>query len=891
MTTSIDHPTSTTDARLARAFELVADPTVKALSLDVFDTMLWRRVSDPVDAFPVIGARLRERGMLLEHIDPQAFKRLRMSAEARARGALRSGGGGVEVTLDQIYAQIPPGIFNDTPVDGPIGTEVMVERELLAPDLDVLELVRAARGAGKRVVAVSDTYFSEQALKSFLHPHYSGDAALDRVFVSSEHGTGKGEELFAVAMRELGVDPREVVHVGDNEAADIEGARRHGIRAVWFERRPKQLDRILARERHYLDLERKSAAGDLGTTALRGKVLHRRELHDMPEELRPFWTYGAVALGPAMSGFAEWVQQRAAAAGVSKAFCLMREGGLLSDLVTTAGGYLGSEVAGEPLWLSRQVCARAAIFEGRQEELMALLSRRRPPTVRELCDTLGVDVAAAPLLARNADARLLEGQLASDVIEELAANPDLRGPIVARARLLRERVLEYVERVMPEGERNLLLVDLGWGGTIQKLLQDVLHGAGRDVHTIGLYLVTDGRATERLLDGIDISGYLASQGVPSVAARAVMRSPEILEQVCMPDVGSQLDLDSDLEPVLDRAVDADLVQSAERASVQKGIRAFQREWGRYAGLEPNATKLVAPEARPVLLAQLARATVAPTAAESAAFGRWVHDENFGSAGFEPIVGAAQQRRALRYMDPETVAELPMQEVYWPFGLAALEDEHLAEAVDAVAMGLVPAEAFYSAVEAGDLEIYFDNGYGFGPDWRKRVEARRNRFGLSYARATLRGEEVRGIRIDPVRSQCLVRIDWIALTCWVRGEPEPRRLVFDSHDALARFRMRELVPQGAKFYMASGEDPQMELDLRSELGGASAYEVLVEVAYAVMLVDPRGEDAAHARELQRRAEQRSRATKRFVRQLENRTGVPLGAPLRKAYRRLAARFRQ
>jgi hypothetical protein len=268
----------------------------------------------------------------------------------------------------------------------------------------------------------------------------------------------------------------------------------------------------------------------------------------------------------------------------------------------------------------------------------------------------------------------------------------------------------------------------------------------------------------------------------------------------------------------------------------------------------------------------------------------VHDENFGSAGSEAIVGADRQRRALRYMDPETVAELPMQEVYWPFGLAALEDEHLAEAVDAVAMGLVPAEAFYSAVEAGDLEIYFDNGYGFGPDWRKRVEARRNRFGLSYARATLRGDEVRGIRIDPVRSRCLLRLDWVALTCWVRGEPEPRRIVLDSHDALTRFRMRELVPQGAKLYLATGEDPQMALDLRAELGGASAYEVLVEVAYAVMLVDPRGEDAAQVRELQRRAEQRSRATKRFVRQLENRTGVPLGQPLRKAYRRLAARLR-
>jgi hypothetical protein len=125
---------------------------------------------------------------------------------------------------------------------------------------------------------------------------------------------------------------------------------------------------------------------------------------------------------------------------------------------------------------------------------------------------------------------------------------------------------------------------------------------------------------------------------------------------------------------------------------------------------------------------------------------------------------------------------------------------------------------------------------------------------------------------------------------VRGEAEPRRLVFDTHEALSRFTMRGLTPAGARFYMAGGNDPQMELDLRAELGGATAYEVVVEIAYAVMLIDPRGEDAAQARELQRRAEHRSRATKRFVRQLENRTGVPIGEPLRKAYRKLAARLR-
>ena len=232
----------------------------------------------------------------------------------------------------------------------------------------------------------------------------------------------------------------------------------------------------------------------------------------------------------------------------------------------------------------------------------------------------------------------------------------------------------------------------------------------------------------------------------------------------------------------------------------------------------------------------------------------------------------------------------MSDLYWPFGLAALEDEHLSEAIDAIAAGVVPAEAFYSTVEVGDPEIFFDNGYGISPDWRVRAEGRRNRFGLSYARATLRGDEIRAVRIDPVQAPCLVRVDFVSFMCWIHGESEPRRLVYDTHEQLSRFTMRELKPNGAKFFLVTGYDPQLELDLRAELGGATAYEVLAEVGYAVTLLDPRGEDAAQVRELQRRADERSRAAKRMVRQLENRTGVPIGRPLRKAYRKLAARLR-
>jgi hypothetical protein len=532
------------------------------------------------------------------------------------------------------------------------------------------------------------------------------------------------------------------------------------------------------------------------------------------------------------------------------------------------------------------------VVEGTERELRALLVRRRPPTVRQLCETVGVDVETSASLRTRADARLDDAAAVDRALAELTSDPELRATMVNNGRVLRERVSEYVRRRAPDGDARFTLVDLGWGGTIQTLLQALLRrdasmSGTHEIRTLGLYLVTHDLALQRTLDGVELDAFLGSYGVPGPAVRSIMRSPEILEQVCMPDVGSQVDLSADLEPVLGEAVDERIPQAAHRAAVQAGIRAFQREWARYATLMPDRRpSLATPEIREQLLAQVARALVAPTQHEATVFGAWIHDENFGSTGSDLLVGGPETARTFRHMEPGDIVATPMSELYWPFGLAALEDEHLAAAAEAVSMGRMPADAFYSVVEGGDFEVYYDNGFGYGESWKEALESKRNRFGLSYSRVTVRADEVRGVRIDPTKAPCVLRVDWIALTCSMRGQAEPTRLMFDSAEALDRFTVRGATPLRPKLFVVDGDDPQFELDLRKELGEAP-YEVIVECAYAVLLSAPPAEDA-RVSEVVRRAESGSRAVKRFARQMENR-GLKV-EPLRKGYRRLRARFR-
>ena len=73
------------------------------------------------------------------------------------------------------------------------------------------------------------------------------DAHLSSVVISEEMGIRKPRpEIFQAVIDELGLPPEELLHVGDNLVADVEGAARLGMRTVWLTRKVKDPDAALA---------------------------------------------------------------------------------------------------------------------------------------------------------------------------------------------------------------------------------------------------------------------------------------------------------------------------------------------------------------------------------------------------------------------------------------------------------------------------------------------------------------------------------------------------------------------------------------------------------------------------------------------------------------------
>ena len=833
-----DTAQSLTDTRLARLWSLLDSDLADGLCLDVFDTLLFRTVPEPAQAFLLLGRRLEEQGRLPVGVSPHVFAQLRVEAERRARMRSLAERGTVETRLSEIYDLLRLALPVAGSPDQLERIEVELERDVCRADLGLAELIETVIGKlGKPVYLVSDTYFSLRHLERLLDRPELPAGAFAGIFTSSDHGVSKSDGLFDVVTAASGIRASRLVHLGDHPVADLQGARKSGLQAVHYRKLGEHLTRVVTEEglsparldsSTAIDL----ADGDYGTTALRARVMHRGEAAAVPEGLRRYWEAGATVFGPALAGFAEWVAERANAFGVDRIHCLLREGDFLSDLIRDHAAAAGIEVT--TLWASRQVCALASVYEGNADELKAFLTRRRAPTVGQLAGQLGVSLSEVPALADLVDLRLDIPGVADTALSAIAAEPQVRGAIVVRAARLRERFLRYLDAQLPESGI-ALVVDLGWGGTIQTLLSKVLRSSGRDLHLVGLYLATNSTALQRRLDGFEMEGYLASAGEPARPFAPVMRSPEILEQLCMPDFGSLVGFDERLDPL---TADARMsrTQAAQKAAAQAGARAFHREWVRYRRSENPLPSLSAPAARAQLLSMLTRFIAQPTEEEALAFSSWMHDENFGSDAVEGIV-TDDMLRLLPYLTPADLDRLSMQELYWPAGVAAVVNPPLARLSALVSAAGADPDAASPAAAAGSVKVYVDRGGDFIAGPKESVTPHSGRDGLCWARLRIAGEGVRRVRIDPSGRRGIVRVDWIRLTFHLLNEVAP--VVVEVTDLLAA---PQVGVSGARFLQPNlldidTDDPQIVYALDESQGRltGSTYAIDVEIAFVWMAV--------------------------------------------------------
>ena len=708
---------SPTDRRLGPIDQVVGSSRTRILSVDVFDTLLLRKVPKPSDIHLVVGQRLCASNELPGHLTPRLYSRLRILAEAEARNARSAADGSVEVDLLEIH-RILAGATGGTPVEALIERELEVEREFVFPDRRLADFVReTASRRGLPVVAVSDTYLSSAQVTALLAGAIP-DLTFSRVFTSSDFRTGKGGQLWKMVLQQLEVEPDTIVHFGDSEEADVHCASLVGIRAVHCPASTARFIGVEARERiagppgdpsHWCD----EHLGDGGISAIRRRATHLSPPRPLTAEEEVTWESGTSVLGPIFTGFARWVRDRAHAIGAERVLCLMREGQFLKTLVDRSGGLDARDLRVATGWASREALARASIYGGTESELRAFMARIHPPSPLELAVSFGLapdDLPQTELLVRQFHLTRGGPDAGNSYIDRVLDTPDLVAKIVRRSADRRQLLWEHIRSAVGSGSGPVAVVDIGWAGTIQEGLQAIADREGADLRFHGLFLLAHIGSSERLLRGTVLEGYLGDSGDIPFDLSPITGGPELIELVSMCDRGSFLEMGPDGEPVL--APDGiGPAQTASRALVQEGVAAYQSEWLDHHRSWTGGDTFEVGESGASLLGEILKRFLGqPIRDEAEAFSWWEHERNFGSGGSDALVPTGL-RPQLEYRTPESLHRSRPSELYWVSAAAALIDDDSADAVRLIRESLTLPGRFSAPSEAGPARLVVEGPTG------------------------------------------------------------------------------------------------------------------------------------------------------------------------------------
>lgn len=805
------------DQRLLPVYEALSAGRLKVLSVDIFDTLLWRRVPEPSDVFLLLGQKLQRADQLAAHISPVAFAELRRAAQTAARERAFVATKSREVTLEDIYAELPDAIFAPN-FSSPerVSVELACERHLMILDDGVVALMKHAKDAGARVVLVSDTYFTSEHLNEFLQAAgFRDQGSVDRLFVSCEIGRPKFLDLFDFVLKELAVQAGELVHVGDNPDADVHPCEARGIPSVHYDKwsfSPRAQDKEYPADR-LSRLPLFGEDGDRGLTGLRSRLYHRVP-EDIDTELHFYWRYGSSVLAPVFTNFARWIVESCTSENTTRIFGIMREGRFLGRVVEATAEKLGVKLEVEELWLSRRAVIRAALYDDDLTLLPEAISLSPGTTKDEVLSGLGLEIAEVDAVF-SAPFEWSGSNAIPALTQAIVQTPALREKVLERSSILRRNLLKGLGKQIDLSQpRSVCVVDLGYAATIQTVLKKIFDREGVQAKLYGLYLALNAKAAINIAAGTDIRAYLDHEGIDGQVGALLSRTPDVLEHACMCREGSLSEYDSDGAPSLlpNQREEAQLLQME---TLQRGILDGLGHVNDLLG-DVNAAPTDNVAMKKQISEIIKSSLLYPTRGEAETIGAWIHEANFDLADRRRLSDMAIDLGALEYQGWSVLQAMGRGQCYWPAAALALVNPFVADAFAAGADAGYGADHLTSGPMLGGMAICPDVGVGFESKLGGTVPLAVNAFGrgeISVALKSLGPQVYQRLRLQFPKAAALLAIDQISLI--YVGQRNQKTVVLNAGADLERLAWSN-IQSGPEGLVAAGkEGAEAIIDLQAD----------------------------------------------------------------------------
>lgn len=435
-------------------------PAYEVITFDVFDTLLKRIFSSPEDLFHAVQEQAQSC---------HDFVNRRKKAERTARKQCEYR----EVNLDEIYRFLEP-VYGKEQTETLKNIEIATEINSALPNLDILPFYEQCRKSGKKIYIISDMYLPGKIVGKMLeHIHVNG---YDKLYVSCDYRKTKWESgaLFDVVMQENHIQPKQMLHIGDNQRADITMPRQKGIKAFQV----KQVPHVRYGNDGYLHHDDKREFSRLENfisgTMPRGKGLAFRD--------------GYEVFGPLLYQYSIWLKEQVKKQQINKILFFARDGYILQK----AYRILDDKTETEYFYASRRavIVPLLAFSNSLQEVLHLYRSWPKEIKISSFLNRVGL----TPIQFQTEVKKYgfsLDDKLYCDTLLQnqafTALYEALRPQIIATARQQYRLFMDYFQKSC-DG-KSIAMVDIGAGRSIELALRELLKRTHMSPKLYGLYFL------------------------------------------------------------------------------------------------------------------------------------------------------------------------------------------------------------------------------------------------------------------------------------------------------------------------------------------------------------------------------------------------------------------
>ncbi|MGD9425276.1 HAD family hydrolase [Pantoea sp. NSTU24] len=423
----------------------------RVISFDFFDTLFIRPLDEPEDAFD----------LLANKFSLPDFRQQRRKAQKNAFAQMVKEGR-KEITLRNIYNN-----FQDSrgDIENIMGAEYQLELALVQPNPFFIGFFNDLIQSGKTVVITSDMYLEEEFFRAALKKY---DMPQVPLYISATRNATKRDsgEIFDFLLAECEVEPRQVLHIGDNELADVIKPREKNIIAWHY---------------HSPHLVNKGKKQPLASSLINGmmRTLQRENLTESS-----FQKLGYEYQAPATWGFLEWIRKESIVDNIDKLLFVSRDGYALERL---ASRYFKEKLPDFSYFMGSRIAFNLALMdeENFSQNLAFLMSGSDGLSPGELLERIGVEPPADNvMLSLGIPPDLIIAADNYELVEKFLIA--LRAEILKVCQRNRRGLFIYLNSLgIKEGD-TLAMVDVGWSGTTQEAF---IHTVKKfmNVNVIGYY--------------------------------------------------------------------------------------------------------------------------------------------------------------------------------------------------------------------------------------------------------------------------------------------------------------------------------------------------------------------------------------------------------------------